>query len=328
VERLTGRTAAGLIGGWLSDLVHPEDRGALVAALTAVFASEEKAVLLHYRRLMADGGCAATEAAGCVSDGLLFLVSRDVRARMATEAALRAFALATSHDLREPCNAVLVSTSLLQRRPCVAASADCRFLVGAICSACGLLLGIVTNVLTARQLEAGALTLNHVLFSPAELIDAVLQACRSGCNTASMAGIAWERGLGDHVPAVVEGDRDRLAQVLQNLVRERWVLQCCRHAQATHVAHRLTASPIAGQQCCEVLRRLARGGARLPGGAGGAAAAPAAGRAAAAAALAHAARVRRRARDERGGACGVLPCIRRRGPGGGRGARPGPVHQP
>jgi PAS domain S-box-containing protein len=222
VERVSGgRTAAGLIGRPLSELVHPDDRSALVTALTAAFASEQKPVLLHYRRLVADGGSVATEAAGCMSDGLLFLVCRDVRARMATEAALRAFALATSHDLREPCNSVLVSTSLLQRRACVAASADCRFLVGAICSACGLLLGIVTNVLTARQLEAGALTLNHVLFSPAELIDAVLQACRSGCNTASMAGIAWERGLGDLVPAVVEGDRDRLAQVLQNLVRER-----------------------------------------------------------------------------------------------------------
>ena len=94
---------------------------------------------------------------GLCKGDLLFLVCRDTRTRTSVEVALRAFTLATSHDMREPCNTILVSAAVLGRRACVAAPAgatgseqqadavpsetDAHALVTAIRGACGLLLG-------------------------------------------------------------------------------------------------------------------------------------------------------------------------------------------
>jgi hypothetical protein len=220
--RVLGREAEDLLTrDLLTELLPaPEDRAVLAAAACAAAAGEHKQQLLvpHVRMAAAGGGTMACEVAGCASNGALYLVIRDVRARTAAEAALRAFVLATSHDLREPCNAVLVAASLLERRGCVASSSEARFLVAAIRSSCSLLLGIVVNVLTARQLETGALTLNRVVFDPTELIEDVLQACGAARPTRA-GGITWARALGDYLPRLLEGDRDRVAQTLQNLVR-------------------------------------------------------------------------------------------------------------
>jgi hypothetical protein len=43
-----------------------------------------------------------------------------VRARKSVELALRTFTLATTHGVRECCNAVLVSSAMLERRACIA----------------------------------------------------------------------------------------------------------------------------------------------------------------------------------------------------------------
>ncbi len=220
VIRVLDRAPEALVGHDLLETIHPDDRAALAAAAVAAASREEPLVVSH-RRLSGDGGTVVCETAGCAAGDRLYMVCRDVRARKAAEAALRAFALATSHDLREPANSILVSAALLERRACICAAPDARFLLSAIRASCGLLLGIVTNVLTARQLEQGQLTLNTVLFDPAEVIEDVLQACRLGAFAAPRGGIAWERSGGDHLPPLVEADRDRLAQVLQNLVRRR-----------------------------------------------------------------------------------------------------------
>ena len=80
---------------------------------------------------------------------------RDTRTRTSVELTLRAFTLATSHDLREPANTILVSSAVLGRRACVAGApaaqqplpagamppeTDAHALVNAIRGACGLLL--------------------------------------------------------------------------------------------------------------------------------------------------------------------------------------------
>lgn len=157
--------------------------------------------------------------------------------------------------MRELCNTILVATAVLERRACVAAAAaeelaavtlaaapgnvlpplDARALVACIRSACNLLLGIVGNVLIAPQMEAGKLTLQCDVFSPMRLVEDVLQACRLGCAAAAAAvggaGIELEAATAagcEALPSMVEGDRNRVAQVVQNLVRAR----CCVRAHA------------------------------------------------------------------------------------------------
>jgi len=62
------------------------------------------------------------------------------------------------------------------------------------------------------------------VFSPVRVVQDVVQACRLGCAPrlqASGAGIELQTGLDavdEAIPSLVEGDRNRIAQVLQNLV--------------------------------------------------------------------------------------------------------------
>ena len=97
----------------------------------------------------------------------------------------------------------------------------------------------MTNVLAAKQLEAGALApAARVVFSPRELVDNVLQACRPGCPTAGAGGITAERAAGDFLPALAEGDRDRIAQVLQNLGAHGAAAACVQCARSVTDAAR------------------------------------------------------------------------------------------
>jgi signal transduction histidine kinase len=74
----------------------------------------------------------------------------------------------------------------------------------------------VGNVLTQPQVEAGQLSLQHAVFSPSVIIGNVLQACRLA---ARVCAIEWEHlPEEDALPELVEGDRDRIAQVVQNLI--------------------------------------------------------------------------------------------------------------
>ncbi len=75
-------------------------------------------------------------------------------------------------------------------------------------------------------MEAGELTLQRAVFSPARLVAEVMQACRLGCAAVAAAtgggGIELDTACGaggEPLPPLVEADRNRIAQVLQNLVR-------------------------------------------------------------------------------------------------------------
>jgi signal transduction histidine kinase len=269
IERGLAYCQASLVGEQLLRVCMPEDRGALADAIDAAMRGDgpdgHNLSCMHRSRTAA-GGSIWCHTCGVCEGELLYLVCRDVRARKSVELALRSFTLATTHDVREACNAVLVSTAVLERRDCVAALAtpppsehaedgddddggggtasshhaaagseqhqpalDAGYLVSCIRTACGLVLGIVGNVLSAPQVQAGALTLTTEVFSPAEALKDVLQACRMGCAAAVQPGgsaILWEQEgdeEGDNdgpeaLPPLVEADRNRIAQIAQNII--------------------------------------------------------------------------------------------------------------
>jgi signal transduction histidine kinase len=121
--------------------------------------------------------------------------------------------------------------------------------VSCIRAGCGLILGIVGNVLTAPEVERGALTLTRDTFSPHAVICDVLQACRLGHAAASAPGgsivldespqEAQEGADADAVTMLptllVEADRNRIAQVTQNCVTN-----SCKFSAGTPVRVRLT----------------------------------------------------------------------------------------
>jgi signal transduction histidine kinase len=223
-----------VVGQDLIEVCHPEDRDAFRAALRAAYHAEQpqgRHLMVTHRSTTAGGEFIWCHSAGMCDGDLLYLVCRDVRTRKSVEVALRVFTLATSHDLREPCNAILVSLAMLERRACVApthphagdappdeltrsldtANLEPAELVTCMRASCGLLLGIVGNVLSAPQVQAGELTLMTDVFSPAAVIRNVLQACQLGC--ASMKSGGGVKALpGEPLPPLVESDSGRLAQ--------------------------------------------------------------------------------------------------------------------
>jgi signal transduction histidine kinase len=286
VTRRLAFAPAAVVGRDLVDVCHPEDKDSFRSAVRAAYRGEgpqARQLLLMHRSMTATGAFIWCHSAGLCQGDLLFLVCRDVRVRKSVEVALRAFALATSHDMREPCNAILVSAAVLERRECVAASGggagaeaagsedpfsasaaaasasasigiaaaahaaaddlDPAALVACIRASCALILGIIGNVLTAPQVQEGALTLQTEVFSPAEKIHDVIQACRMGAAAMGRAGgssIALEAPPpgAPPLPALVETDMCRLAQVVQNCVTN-----ALKFAEGTPVTVRIALEP-------------------------------------------------------------------------------------
>jgi signal transduction histidine kinase len=300
------------VGQALHEVCVPEERRAFDAAVERAYrgssgggdnslsADAAEAVAARHllffvhRCVTPSGGSAWCHTSGVCEGEQLLLVCRDVRARKSVELALRAFTLATTHDVRECCNAVLVAAARLERRPCAAALAppscttatatapppsssstaaacaaplDAPFLVACIRAACGLILGIVGNALTAPEVERGALTLTRDTFSPRALVADVLQACRLGHAAAAAPGGSimleeegQEREVNDAdvdddaeardadavmlpTSSLVEADRNRIAQVTQNLVTN-----ACKFSAGTPVCVRLTLTQTQQQQ--------------------------------------------------------------------------------
>ena len=233
VQRRMCFTQEDLLGRDMLDFCHPDDQAAMAKAVKAALVGAEAGaslgamgkLLCQHRNLAGVPGPEGPSYLWCetagVTDGQFFyLVCRDVRVRKAVEAALRAFTISTSHDLREPCNSILVAVSMLEQRASVLQDDEAHFLVKAIRASCGLMLGIVTNVLTVRQVEAGELLLCNVVFNPTTVIEDVLHACRMGCTAhVGAAGIQWHKDVGNHLPELMEGDRDRVAQARACCVR-------------------------------------------------------------------------------------------------------------
>jgi hypothetical protein len=244
---------ADVVGRNLLDVCHPEDRAAFLAVLHAAHAvASDGHVNYVHRNVSASGVDVWCHTSGLCKGDQLFVVCRDMRTLASVQLALRTFTLALSHDMREPCNTILMAASVLERRPCVAAHEEVSDLAEAIRSACGLLLGIVGahararrmrawsrplltasplcmhagNVLTTPQVEAGMLMPQLDVFSPVGIVADVLASCRTGCAAAAARGgtrITLESAPDDALPALVEGDRHRVAQV-------RFCIACTRAA--------------------------------------------------------------------------------------------------
>jgi signal transduction histidine kinase len=229
-----GTEPAAALGRSLVELVcHPEDQGAFCVELARARAAPDGRMCCTHRCLHCDGMPMWCRTVGVFAGDALYLVCRDVRPTKTAELALRAFTLAASAELREPCNTIAVALAVLARRPCVAAGdlhggalagqdalvLHAAELMGAMWASAQLIQGIIGNVVTVPQLEAGELALQQSVFSPAALIASVLQICRLAAaqqelpaRITSVEGAL--HGLAP-LPPLVEADRDRLAQICQ-----------------------------------------------------------------------------------------------------------------
>jgi len=84
---------------------------------------------------------------------LFYGIGRDVSADKAVEHALKDLLTSTSFDLRLNAQTILAATSLLLKNLAVQQDEEALFLTNAVQSACGLLHGLVSNVVEVRSLS-------------------------------------------------------------------------------------------------------------------------------------------------------------------------------
>ncbi len=118
-----------------------------------------------------------------------------------------------SHELRTPMNAVLGFAQLLDRDS--ALGEEQRRHISVIISSGEHLLGLINDVLSIAQIEAGKAVLNEAPFDLVRMLDG-LEAMMRLRAEAKGVGLRFE--IAPSVPATVVGDEGKVRQILLNLL--------------------------------------------------------------------------------------------------------------
>ncbi|MFP5223754.1 MAG: response regulator [Acidobacteriota bacterium] len=214
-------------------MIHPEDREAVRDCTRRFLDSHgEGCSEISHRIFHKDGSVRwisstavpRRDASGRMTsyDGLFVDITerrriRDelLRAKEAAESARRAkseFMANMSHEIRTPMNAILCLTRLALRDEL--SGEQRRFLEGVL-EAGTSLKQIINDVLDFSRIEAGRLDLESELFALRPLLDTIVEAFARKSHS---KGIALKLHVDDTVPDVLQGDPERLRQVIANLL--------------------------------------------------------------------------------------------------------------
>jgi PAS domain S-box-containing protein len=229
-ERVLGYPAAELLGRSVLDLVHPDDRPAVVSRMAEGAADPGATVEISGRMRHADGEWRDMEgtATNLVGDPTVrgfVLNGRDVTdalrataelavARDDALAAARAkseFLAMMSHEIRTPMNAVIGLTELLLDTPLTPEQRE--YADGVKVSAENLLV-IINDVLDFSKIEAGKIEIESVPLDVSLVAD---QVGRIVAEAAQTKGLELLVDCAPDVPTALLGDPVRVQQVLLNL---------------------------------------------------------------------------------------------------------------
>ncbi|MCA0419935.1 MAG: response regulator [Proteobacteria bacterium] len=139
------------------------------------------------------------------------LVEARARAEAANEAKSR-FLATVSHEFRTPLNGILGMADLLTD---TGPDAEQATYVAALRTSGEALLALVDDILDFAKVEAGKLELVAEPFDPVQLVETVAELM---APRAQAKGIELAAHIAPDLPARLVGDRDRLRQILLNLV--------------------------------------------------------------------------------------------------------------
>lgn len=187
-----------------SAMAVPLVHGGLIGAL--IFGSEQR------RRYSAADLPLATElarrASSAISNARLY--EAEQRATRVRDEVLSVVA----HDLRSPLNSIYLGAQLLEHEVAKLASSRAREEVQSIIRSTMWANRLIQDLLDVARIEGGGLVITPANVSPRAIIDEVMKMQRL---VASAAGITLRSEIANDVQNVW-ADRDRLIQVLENLV--------------------------------------------------------------------------------------------------------------
>ena len=236
---LLGREPNELVDARIADLVHPDDRAAVIARLSAWDMAEDVHSGIECRLAHADGDWIWVEANACRlldGDGTAgsIAVIRDFRlrklaqdnitaametadvARRQAESANQAksdFLAAMSHEIRTPLNSIIGFTGLMLDNKVLAG--DLRHQTEIVRSSGAALLTVINDILDFSKIEAGKIEVESVPFAPHALFANVLSIVR---GMALAKNLEITANLDPTLPEGLAGDQARIQQVLLNLL--------------------------------------------------------------------------------------------------------------
>ena len=165
----------------------------------------------HLERLVAERTAQLTEA----NARLVEEVRNHDRARARAEQASRAkseFLATMSHEIRTPMNGVLGMLRLMADGPL---NERQRQQIRVMRSSSEILLGILNDILDYSRVESGEIEVERAVFDLHELVEDIVVLMQ---GRAREKELALDLAITEGVPTAVTGDRQKLSQVLLNLL--------------------------------------------------------------------------------------------------------------
>jgi PAS domain S-box-containing protein len=223
-ERMLGWSRAEAVGRVMADLVMPERFRARSRELLATFRATGELEILGRRveRLLVtrDGveiPVELTLGLAGTGDGVFFSAFvHDISARKEVERMKDEFVATVSHELRTPLTAISASLALLADGMAGPLPSDAQGLVDVANASSARLVRLVGDVLDIQKMDAGAMAFERAVQPLLPLAQDAVAAMQSVAARAGIAlsCVASPGAAGAHVDV----DRDRLAQVLTNLL--------------------------------------------------------------------------------------------------------------
>ena len=120
-----------------------------------------------------------------------------------------------SHEIRTPINGVYGMLSMLQEEP---VTENQKEYIKYAKSSCEVLINIVNDLFDMVLIKSGKIVLDNKPYSPAELVNASV----STVNYRKTKDIDFRISIDSSLPKFVVGDKNRVAQILNNLLSNAW----------------------------------------------------------------------------------------------------------